>query len=376
MMGGHPSSTRRWVAAGAAVAFAVAATAGCDGSETGTPGAGGDGQGAASTGTLVGGGGTGGTGGMGGTGGTTEPCPDGMICPTSYPFHHDGDTSTSTRRELDGYSCAPSLDESGPEVVYRVALPQDGFLSAAAIDGAAGVDIDLHILSDLSAQSCLDRGNHHVRAHVTAGTYYVVADTYVSGGDELAGPYGLDIGYIVPPVGDCSMTSDLVERLNGPSLQLPTTGPMVAEAHLVTVDDGFGSSWPTAIDDGIEHHYGVSFAATSFVLFRSSVWAPQENSEYGQGSTGQKLPVVDESWYINMMWSDRPAGGTRMIVQLPGGGPAVVAAAGWETGPGNPDHVGGVAEEVHFYLGTGHLDDLRIGFAADQNLPLGPIDCQ
>jgi len=298
-----------------------------------------------------------------------------MICPSSFPFHHDGDTSGSSRRELDGYSCEPSQDEAGPEVIYRVSLAADGFLSAAVVDGAADVDIDLHILSDLDGQACLDRGNHHVRAHLPAGVYYVVADTFVSNGTEQAGPYGIDIGYVVPHVGDCAMTSDLVARLNGPALQLPATGPVVSEAHLVTDVDGFGSSWPATIDDAIDHHYSVSFEATSFVMARSSDWAPQESSEFGQGSTSQKLPVVDEGWYVNMMWTDRPVGGTRMIVQLPSGGPAVVTSAGYETGPGDPARIAGVSEETHFYLGTEHLDDLRIGFAADQSLPLGPLRC-
>jgi hypothetical protein len=362
----------------ALAAVAVAMAAGCGASQSGTPGGPSEG-GTAGTGTGTGGAGGQGagpvTGGSGGAGGAPEPCPPELICPTAFPFHHDGDTSQSSARQLDGYSCAPNVDESGPEVVYRVSLADDGFLSAAVYDGAANVDVDLHILTALDASACVDRGNHHVRAHVAAGVYYIVADTYVDGANELAGPYGIDIGFVVPPAGDCSMTSDLVERLSGPDLQLPATGPMVLEAHLVTVDDGFGSSWPQSITEGIEHHYEVSFGATDFVMFRDQSWCPQENSEFGQGATGAKVPLVDEGWYINMLWSNRPAGGTRMIVQLPAGGPAVVASAGYETGPGNPDHIGGTTEEVHFYLGTGHLSDLRIGFAADQNLPLGPIRC-
>ena len=77
-----------------------------------------------------------------------------------------------------------------------------------------------------------------------------------------------------------------------------------------------------------------------------------------------------------MMWASRPPAGTRMIVRDPATGRAVVAAAGFETGPGNLDHVGGVPEEVHRYLATGHLDELELGFAVDPSLPYGPIDCQ
>ena len=64
-----------------------------------------------------------------------------------------------------------------------------------------------------------------------------------------------------------------------------------------------------------------------------------------------------------------------MIVRNPENGRAVVAAGGYETGPGSNSAIAGVAEEIHIALGTTHLDDLEIAFAADQDLPLGPIDC-
>ena len=76
-----------------------------------------------------------------------------------------------------------------------------------------------------------------------------------------------------------------------------------------------------------------------------------------------------------MYWRDRPAGGTRMIVKNPGNGRAVVVSAGWETGPGSNTAIAGVTEEVHHWLGTQHRDTLQIGFAVDDTLPLGPIDC-
>jgi hypothetical protein len=52
-----------------------------------------------------------------------------------------------------------------------------------------------------------------------------------------------------------------------------------------------------------------------------------------------------------------------------------VVAAGYENGPGDLSRIGGVAEEVHDHLGTGHLDHFTLGVAVDQSLPFGPIDC-
>ena len=75
-----------------------------------------------------------------------------------------------------------------------------------------------------------------------------------------------------------------------------------------------------------------------------------------------------------MYWADRPERGTRMVLSS-GDGRAVVVAAGYETGPGALTSIGGTTEEVHHYLGTGHLSELTLGFAVDQALPLGPIDC-
>lgn len=304
-------------------------------------------------------------------------CPPGIICVSTFPYHDDNDTSVSTSRQYDSYSCGASIDESGPEIIYRLELTQAGFLSAAVPDDVPGVDIDLHLLSGPDPALCIDRGNYGVGAHLEPGIYFLVADTWVDAGTELSGPYALDIGFIVPPVGDCTMTTDVVDRISGPSVTLPATGAMVLEAHLVTEDDDFApaNQWPTSFWDGIPAHYVLSQAATGFVMGREQPWCPQESSEFGQGATGQYVPAPDEAWYLNMLWSSRPTPGTRMIVRLPGGGPAIVAAAGYETGPGDTNHLGGVTEEIHFYLGTGHLDDLTIGFAADQSLPLGPIRC-
>jgi hypothetical protein len=81
-------------------------------------------------------------------------------------------------------------------------------------------------------------------------------------------------------------------------------------------------------------------------------------------------------WYITMNWAQRPAKGTRMVVRNPANGRAVIAAAGYETGPGSPTAVAGVSEEIHRYLGTTHRDTLMIGLAANPRLALGPVGCE
>ncbi len=40
----------------------------------------------------------------------SEPCPDGVICVTSFPFEHSSTTSTATDDRFDCYSCAAGTD--------------------------------------------------------------------------------------------------------------------------------------------------------------------------------------------------------------------------------------------------------------------------
>jgi hypothetical protein len=172
------------------------------------------------------------------------------------------------------------------------------------------------------------------------------------------------------------MRSEPLPRVQGDVLQLPVTGPVVLEAHLVTPSEPFDGGWPSAARDGVERHYVLSEAESRYVMHRREDWAPygEGGSMWGQGSS-VKPPLADEAWYVNMYWRNRPAAGTRMIIQQPDGGLGVVAAAGYETGPGSATAIGGATEEIHDFLGTVHRSPLTMGFAVDQTLPFGPVRC-
>ena len=81
-------------------------------------------------------------------------------------------------------------------MIYRVDLAEDGFL-ALDLDGMSGdTDVDIHLLASLDADDCIDRGHWSAGSLLEAGSYYVVADTWVSsGGDEKDGGYSLQIGH-------------------------------------------------------------------------------------------------------------------------------------------------------------------------------------
>ena len=76
-----------------------------------------------------------------------------------------------------------------------------------------------------------------------------------------------------------------------------------------------------------------------------------------------------------MYWRNRPAKGHRLLLFNPVTGAAVVAAGGYETGPGSNESLAGATEEVHDALGTVHSDPVVVSWAVDQSLPYGPINC-
>jgi hypothetical protein len=310
----------------------------------------------------------------------------GVVCVDSLPFHYEGDTVKDGVEGVGSYACNPSKNEGGPEIAFRVRVPDGGgFLSAAAYD-ASGVDIDVHLLSAFdpaapSGAGCVDRGDRHARADVTAGYVWVVADSFVSGGMPQAGAFEIDIGLMVPSRGPCTMQVGEMARIgdNGKHLPMPATGPIVMEAHLVTQAEP--PPYPTTSTEHLAEHHQLSQKTTGLVMYRSQVWAPLEGgSFYGAGiGSPTVFPAIDEGWYVNMMWTSaaRPAKSTRMILRDPNDGTrAVVVSAGYETGPGNLAHIAGTPEETHFYMGTTHLSPMKIGIASDQSLPLGPRVCE
>ena len=296
----------------------------------------------------------------------------------SFPFFHEDNTAESLERQVDAYACAPDIDESGAEVVYLLSVPAAGFVVASVEESAGDVDVDLHLMAGTDPDSCLDRGNRDALYFFGgASATYLVADTWVnSSQEELAGPYALQVDFLVEPTGPCSLEHDAIEMFNRDEpLEMPAFGPVVLEAHLVTTEE-FPDSWPTSAWDGIPEHYVFSEGVTGYSIDRTQSWAPEGEggSQWGQGSTSRP-PPLDEGWYVNMYWRNRPPRGTRMLVFNPKNGRGVVTAGGYETGPGSATAIGGASEEIHDVLGTTHRSVLLMGFLVDQELSLGPIEC-
>lgn len=124
---------------------------------------------------------------------------------TSFPFHDQRTTVDGPGRWFNRYACAPTTVEDGREWVYRIELCQPGHLEATVSDDAT-TDVDLHLLSALDESACLARDDAALAADLPAGTYYLVADTYVADAVSAEGPYTLDVTFTPAPGSACPVT--------------------------------------------------------------------------------------------------------------------------------------------------------------------------
>ena len=132
--------------------------------------------------------------------GTGEGSIDDPIEITDFPFEHDGDTSNSDSFLMDRYSCAINTSEAGPEVVYHFTVAAPRTLDVST-DDEAGIDIDVHLLTQPDEDHCLIRHNKQFTYEIPEpGTYYIVADTYVDAhGVSYEGTYHLSVDFEAHP---------------------------------------------------------------------------------------------------------------------------------------------------------------------------------
>ncbi|MGB0591517.1 MAG: thrombospondin type 3 repeat-containing protein [Myxococcota bacterium] len=100
------------------------------------------------------------------------------------------DTAEAYSDALDSYP-PDTLDQSGGEVIYRFTVEEEVRVAAVLrTPEPDGVDVDLHLLSDLEGPTLIERGDRSVYAILQPGTYYLVVDTYVGAdGVALSGAY-------------------------------------------------------------------------------------------------------------------------------------------------------------------------------------------
>lgn len=120
----------------------------------------------------------------------------------ALPYTYTDNThSTATAGAPDSINFYPGYaqNESGPEYVYTFTVPANKkYKVTATLSGMlTGVDVDIHLLSSLSPLTVLSRNDSTLTQSLDAGTYYLVADTYVnSSGVEKKGAYTLTVNFV------------------------------------------------------------------------------------------------------------------------------------------------------------------------------------
>jgi hypothetical protein len=107
----------------------------------------------------------------------------------SIPFVDDRDPRIDGIDQTDAYPCG-TQDESGPEVVYRVALAADAKLRIRVFSDE-GADLDVYWLDGEGASSCVARADKTLDVDAKAGVHRLVVDTFASGGVAKVGRYRL-----------------------------------------------------------------------------------------------------------------------------------------------------------------------------------------
>ncbi len=112
---------------------------------------------------------------------------------SSFPYS-DSNTTVGRGSSMNSYSCAPTKNEGGPEVVYRFTVSTAGDLTVTVPDPLGPPDIDPHLLSSCGPNYCLARDNTSFTYYgLQPGTYYIVCDTYID--TSNAGAYTLDVSF-------------------------------------------------------------------------------------------------------------------------------------------------------------------------------------
>jgi len=121
-----------------------------------------------------------------------------IVIPVGGVFTDNRNTVNAPSRIFNTYP-GYAQNESGAEFIYTFTLTETKKVTATLSGMASGVDIDIHLLNSvttpLNAANVLARDDISLTRELVAGTYYLVADTYVNTYGERKGAYTLTVNF-------------------------------------------------------------------------------------------------------------------------------------------------------------------------------------
>jgi hypothetical protein len=121
-----------------------------------------------------------------------------LIDSKMFPLEIEGNTRDAVSMVFDRYSAEPSLNEQGPEVIYRMEIHTPGRVQMFKKDILnEGIDNDLYLLSSLRkeeylAADCIARGDSWIDEGLATGVYYLVVDS----GKDQPGEFKLEVRFV------------------------------------------------------------------------------------------------------------------------------------------------------------------------------------
>jgi hypothetical protein len=128
-----------------------------------------------------------------GVGETGVACPADVICIGSLPYRQPNDTAGAPLSKFSSYSCAPTIDASGPEVLYRLDLSGEGLLALQLTNVAQGANVNVFLMSARDPGTGLIGGAVNEAAYLQPGEYWISVDTTQSGAGAGAYTLGLNL---------------------------------------------------------------------------------------------------------------------------------------------------------------------------------------
>jgi len=105
------------------------------------------------------------------------------------PFSHNANTVFSNNTFSNYPSCDSGQNESGGEYYYKLEISSSVKLRIMIFDDSQS-DIDIHLIeNELTPEFCIERNDKIIEKTFNQGTYYLIADTFVSNNVPKSGEY-------------------------------------------------------------------------------------------------------------------------------------------------------------------------------------------